>query len=254
MDIQTIIIIAGIMLTACTIQSAVGFGYGLFATPLLISIGITLPEAIAIVATCSLVQAIIGSRHLHAVVPWRLSITASSIRLVTTILGMLILKEITSLKVSDVKFIVGCILCFAVGLQFFGKKKPSKTIHWAWDGLAFAASGLLAGVCGMGGPPLVFWLMAHDWSVEKTRGFLFSIFAISLPFLLILLYITFGTDILWNIGLALLLSPAVFVGALIGLPLGNRMPKHIMRIIVYLILLSIGLNSIIPALAQHLGY
>lgn len=253
MDITTIIITAAIILVACAIQSAVGFGYALFATPLLISIGVTLPESIALITTCSLIQALIGARHLRAAVPWRLSMIASATRLSFVVLGLFILKKITAMNPGDIRFIIGLILCLIVIIQFFVKKKPAQKVHWAWGGLAFTTSGLLSGICGMGGPPLVFWVMAHDWSVEKTRGFLFSVFSICIPFVLFMLYIAFGTEILWSMGLALLLSPAIFIGALIGLPLGNKIPKHIMRIIVYLILLAIGLNSTIPRLIQHLS-
>jgi hypothetical protein len=44
--------------------------------------------------------------------------------------------------------------------------------------IAFAAAALgLAGICGMGGPPLVLWAMAHDWPADKVRAFLFACFA-----------------------------------------------------------------------------
>ena len=40
--------------------------------------------------------------------------------------------------------------------------------------LTFTGSGVLAGLCGMGGPPLVLWAMAHDWPTQRIRGFLFA--------------------------------------------------------------------------------
>ena len=41
-------------------------------------------------------------------------------------------------------------------------------------------------------------------------------------------------------GMGLLLAPVVFAGAAIGLPLGSRIPKAVLRRIVYLILVSIA--------------
>lgn len=83
MDMEILdIVIAGVIICLVGMaQSAVGFGYALFATPLLMLIGIPLPNVIALVATCSMSQAIIGARKLHASVPWRLSLTATVVRL-----------------------------------------------------------------------------------------------------------------------------------------------------------------------------
>ncbi len=76
------IIAAGVILTlASMLQSVVGFGYALFATPLLVWIGLPLPSVITLVATCSMLQAMAGVRNLRAAVPWRLSLTATGVRL-----------------------------------------------------------------------------------------------------------------------------------------------------------------------------
>jgi len=77
--------------------------------------------------------------------------------------------------------VIGGILCLLVAIQYLWRQHPVKAMHWGWGGLAFIGSGLLAGLCGMGGPPLVIWSMAHDWPAEKTRGFLFAVFATSIP-------------------------------------------------------------------------
>jgi uncharacterized membrane protein YfcA len=104
----------------------------------------------------------------------------------------------------------------------------------------------------MGGPPLVLWAMHHDWPTGKIRGFLFSVFAVSIPIQVVLLYFWFGMNILRSAGTALLLAPAVFLGAAIGLPLGNRLPRPVLSGIVYTTLLVIGLSSIIPYIIQKL--
>jgi uncharacterized membrane protein YfcA len=247
-----IVAAAGILCLASTVQSAIGFGYALVATPLLIWIGIPLPSAVTLVATCSFVQAIIGARHLRASVPWRLALIATTVRTATLVAGLLILRQIAELDTRAVRFVVGVVLGLLVISQLIGKVRPAERIHWLWGGLAFSTSGLLAGACGMGGPPLVLWSLAHDWSAEKIRGFLFTVFAASIPIQIVLLYFTFGTNILWTTGTALLLAPVVFLGAVIGLPLGNRLPRPLLRGIVYATLLVIAASSIIPQIVQKL--
>ena len=34
----------------------------------------------------------------------------------------------------------------------------------------------LLGLCGMGGPVMVLWVLAHDWPMNKARAFLFFLF------------------------------------------------------------------------------
>jgi len=237
---------------AGVIQSAVGFGFGLFATPLLMHTGLPLPNAIAIVILSSLAQTLIGSRHLRESVPWRYSFTAAGIRTVVAISGLFVLKKLTTLTVADVKLVVGLVLCLAVGLQSI-RVKPVETLHWAWGAVAFGSSGFLAGLCGMGGPPLVLWALAHDWPSRKTRGFLFATFACSIPGHILLLSLLFGTEIVKSAGIGLLMLPATFLGVVIGLPIGNRIPRLLLRRIVYALLLGIGISAIVPTLTRYLG-
>jgi len=247
-----ILIVATVIFLASAIQSAVGFAYALFATPLLIWTGMPLPSAITIVALCSFVQAALGATHLRGAVPWRPFLAATPIRLVTLAAGLFFLKRITAFSVNDIRMVIGAILCVLVGAQSIRTVHPLGNLHWTWGGLAFAASGLLSGVCGMGGPPLVLWSMAQDWSVATTRGFLFASFAALIPVHIGLLYLTFGRDILHSLGIALLLTPAVVAGVGIGLPIGNRIPKPLLRKVVNLILFAIGVSSVVQPLLHRL--
>ena len=251
MDLIDTLRVITIISLASAIQSAVGFAFALFATPLLLWTGVPLPNAITIVAVCSCAQSILGATHLRKSVPWRPFLTATPIRLIALAAGLLILKRITALDVGDIRMVVGFVLCVLVGIQSFGWFRPAGEIHWIWSGLAFTSSGLLAGMCGMGGPPLVLWTMAKQWPVKTSRGFLFANFAALVPVQLGLLYLSFGTVILHSLGTAGLLTPAVFLGALIGLPIGNRLPKPLLRTIVNLILFVIGISSIVGPLVDR---
>lgn len=229
MEILDLVLTGVIICLAGVAQSAVGFGYALFATPLLVWIGMPLPDVITLVATCSLMQAIIGAWTLHAAIPWRLSLTATAIRLASLIIGLLLLKRLAGLNMDHIRAVIGGILCLLVAIQFLWRPHPVKAMHWGWGGFAFLGSGLLAGLCGMGGPPLVIWSMAHYWSTEKTRGFLFAVFATSIPVQIVLLSLTFGTSILWNAAIGVACMPLVYLGSVIGLPIGNRMAKDKLR-------------------------
>ncbi len=243
MGIFEIVVAGFVICLAGVAQSAVGFGLALFATPPLVWIGIPLPSVIALVATCSMIQAIIGARELHATVPWRLSLVATAIRLVSTVLGLYLLKKLVALDADHIRTVIGGILCALVAIQLLWRPHAHRAMHWGWAGLAFTASGLLAGVSGMGGPPLVLWSMAHDWSTHRTRGFLFAVFATSIPVQILLLGLTFGPSILWNVAIGVAFLPLVYLGTAIGLPIGHRMSKARLQLIAYAILLVVGVSA-----------
>jgi uncharacterized membrane protein YfcA len=239
---------AGIVLGASVLQGAAGFGFSLFATPLLVWLGLPLPGAIILVAISSLAQSAAGARHLRAEVPWRTVVTASIVRVVFLAIGLLLLKRVVRAPVAQVKLAMGIAICALVLLQAAWRPRPAASLRWGWGALAFAASGVLAGLFAMGGPPLVLWSLAHDWSAAKTRGFLFATFALAIPVQIVLLFASFGRALLPHAGLALLLLPVVLAGSMVGIPFGNRLRKRPLILLAYGILLAIGLSCIVPAL------
>jgi uncharacterized membrane protein YfcA len=248
MDVQQLLLVCVIIFLAGFAQSLVGFGYALFATPLLLWSGVPLTTSIALVATCSLLQSIIGIRALKAELPWGLSFKACAGRCFGLVFGLLALKRLANLDMTQVRAVIGTILCVIVVVQVLWRPKPVSALHWGWGGLAFTTSGFLQGVCGMGGPPLVLWSMAHDWPGKKIRGFLFSAFGLTIPVQIAMLTYTFGSivlrDVLW--GLACL--PLVYLGSKIGLQVGDKINRKKLKIIAYALLLATGLSAVVPVL------
>lgn len=244
--------VAGVIFLGGILQGAIGFAYALFVTPILVWMGLPLPMTIVIVATCSFVQGAMGAWELRGELPWRQAAWAVAGRLPAIAVGVLLLRRLALFPVDTVKLVLGCLICLLVALQIACKVKPVERLHPGWGGLAFLSSGLLAGVAGMGGPPLVIWVMAHNWSSVKTRAFLFAVFSASFPLQLGLFVGGFGTGILKGFLIGLMLIPAVFLGSRIGMPLGNRLPKPLLRTLAYLILIAIGLSAILQPLSRLL--
>jgi uncharacterized membrane protein YfcA len=121
-------------------------------------------------------------------------------------------------------------------------------MHWGWGGVAFLGSGFLAGICGMGGPPLVLWAVAHDWPTQRIRGFLCATFATSIPIQIVLLAVTFGMPILWYVAVGIALLPLVYAGSAVGLPVGNRFASPALRRVAFAVLFATGVSALIPVL------
>lgn len=247
---QELLLVLVIVFLAGVAQSLVGFGYALFATPLLLWSGVQLTTSIALVATCSLLQSIIGIRALKAELPWSASLKATAGRSLGLLLGLVILKRLAHLNLDQVRAIIGAILCIIVIIQLAWRPKPVESLHWGWAAVAFPTSGVLQGTCGMGGPPLVLWSMAHDWSGNKIRGFLFSAFGLTIPIQLVLLTYTFGVTVLRDVAFGIACFPLVYLGSQIGLRVGNAIDTRKLKILAYFLLLATGLGAVVPALSQ----
>ncbi|MBT7701041.1 MAG: TSUP family transporter [Verrucomicrobia bacterium] len=232
---------------AVTAQAAVGFGSALFAIPLLVLLGIPLPNIIVLVYTCSMMQTVIGARKLREDVPWRPAFAAISVMTVGLVLGLVLLSRLANLNKDTIRLAVGCVLALIVVAQIVIRPKPVATLHPAWGAAAFVSAGFLGGACGMNGPPLVLWSMAHDWSNAKTRGFLFAVFSMANPIQIALLTVTFGPSVLWFAVLGVGFLPLVYLGSTLGLPIGNRMKKDTLKTCAFGLLLVIAASAVVPA-------
>lgn len=229
-------------------QSAAGFGFALFATPMLLWLDLPLQNVVTLVATCSMLQAAIGACKLHEMIPWRLVGTTTIVRIIFMAVGLFVLKRLAGLHIAQVRLVIGVIICLLVALQLLCRPRPVARLAWYWGAMAYIGSGLLGGICGMGGPPLVLWAMAHDWPSKKMRGFLFGAFAATGPAQLLFLSISFGPAILWHAACGCALLPMVYLGSLVGMPIGNSLNAERLRWIAYAILAAIGISAIVPAL------
>lgn len=241
-----------IVLCGGLLQGTVGFGFGLLAVPLLLTAGYPMPTVLAISAICTAVQAGNGVHHLRHAVPWKLVGLATLLRTISMLLGIWVLASLVQGPISIIKFWIGAVLLGFLVLQATWQPRPRPRIHAAWGAAAFLGSGFTGGLCSMGGPPLVLWVMAHDWPTDRTRGFLFASFASMVPIQLTALYWTFGHDVLRGMWLGLLLAPGVLLGSLLGLRLGSRLSQHRLRAAAYAVLAIIALASAWPQAARWL--
>ena len=253
MDFLDIVTVGAVLGFAALIQSAVGFGFLLFATPLILWIGFPLPAVVTLVSTCSTVQAVLGARHLRASVPWRLTLTATIVRLIAVVVGLYLLTKIVNLDVNYIKLVVGSIVGLIVIVKLLFQPQPVEKLHWGWAGFTFVVSGLLSGICGIGGPPLVLWAIAQNWGTNKVRAFLFAVLAISTPIQITLLGLTFGVELFKYVVIGIAFFPVAYLGYTVGLPIGDRMRKRRHRLIADIILLLVAASTVMGAVLARFG-
>ncbi len=233
---------------ACALQGAVGFGAGLFAIPLMVWAGVDLPSAIAVTLGGVLVQTAWNLYRYRDHVRVRDTLPLFFIRVLTLPVGIALLGVLVTFGQARVKQAIGAMLLLVLALQWASKVKPRERVGHGWTLLAGCASGLTAGLVGMGGPPVVLWVMAHDWPAKKARAFLWATFLMLAPVNAALLVYKFGSEMWGPTLLGICLAPLVVVGSEAGMRAGALMSRHRLRAAAFGLLLLLALVSVLGPL------
>jgi uncharacterized membrane protein YfcA len=235
-----------VVLCGGLLQGTVAFGFGLFSVPLLLALGFPVPTVLALSTVCTAVQSANGVHHLRHAVPWRTVGVSVAIRSGAMLFGIWVLSVLATCPISRIKFWIGLVVLVLVLLQSLWRPAPRPQLRGGWNLAAFLASGFAGGLCSMGGPPLVLWVMAHDWTTDRTRAFLFASFMCLVPLQLGALYVAFGHDVLRGMAWGAAFAPVVLLGSLLGLRLGAKFSKSLLTRLAFVLLAVIALNAMFP--------
>ena len=249
-DVSLFLITGVVVGAGCLMQAIIGFGAGLFAIPILVWLDLELPQAIAVMVTASGSQVIWGAIRYRAHIQWRPVLPVALGRAACLPLGILLLGLVAGMGQETMKQTVGAGLLLVVGLQWVARVTPRQQLHWGWGGVVAVSSGFLGGVLGMGGPPLVLWTSAHNWTANQQRASLWAIFTIGLGPTLGLFYWKFGRDILQAMLLGLTCIPFMVAGSTLGFRVGGRLASAHLRQISLVVLFLLGLASIIAPMLE----
>jgi uncharacterized membrane protein YfcA len=233
-----------VLFASSIVQGAVGFAAGLFGIPLLVLAGVSFPDAVAMSLVAAAPQNFIPAWQLRREIDLSLVWRPMLIRFALLPLGVLALWLVGQSSKETASQVVGVLVLAIVATQWLLRAAPRPRLHPAWEWLAFGLGGFLLGFCGMGGPPMVLWVLAHDWPMNRARAFLFFIFATGLVPQGILLWLFFGGEVLDAMLLASLAFPAVVLGLSAGLALSRLLPDWALRLASVLTLVLIAISAI----------
>jgi uncharacterized protein len=237
---------AGVILaTASAIQGAVGFAFSLFALPLLLGAGLELPQAVCVLIVHTLFQRLQMCVHLRHHIQWRKVLPVAVPALVGLPIGLWLLFSTRSLDIAWIKSIVGGVILAVVIVRISVRIEPREHLHWAWGQIAGFASGVLRGFLNAGGPPMVLWTYAHDWTSRQLRVSALAISLVSVPPQVTLLWLRFGTAFPVLFAQAATLAPATLLGGWLGMRLGHRIPAERLRPIAYVLLALMGVKALL---------
>lgn len=226
------------------VQAAAGFAAGLLIVPALLWSGYSIPAAQSALLVATIPQNIWGVWALRESISVRRLIWPGISRTAFLPVGLWVLWNMETLSPETVRQIVGgVVLIVTLAIMFF-QPLPRPSISPWWGVLAFPLSGFLQGVVGMGGPAMVFWIQAHDWSPRQMRGFLFAMYLISIVPAMVLLYVVFGDQIVRPGLIAAATTPALLVVTYLGMRVGDWLGQTRLRVATFALLLLMGLSGL----------
>ncbi|MDE8348548.1 MAG: sulfite exporter TauE/SafE family protein [Acidocella sp.] len=212
MSTSPIIVAVGLVMlfVAGLARGFTGFGMGIVAIPLL-SLMMPPTDAVVIVLLLQVYVSLLNFRTSVKLCHWPLvsKLTVGSI--VATPLGSwaLLYMSANMLRLCIAVIVFATAVTLAAGYRL-------KMIPSGWQVLAFGvASGVLNGLAGMSGPPVVAFFLAAPLSVAVARASMIMFFLISAVLALLPLAI-FGKFHLWSMAGSLMGLPVVLLGSVVG--------------------------------------
>lgn len=234
-----------IVAVAALIQSTVGFAAALFGLPLLLWVGNNLMESQVLIITAIFPQNVLAVWKLREHIDLREVVWPAAIRIAALPVGIAGLAVVLSWSASSINQFVGVMILLIVamqslvGIEWKGARKP------IWLLIVFGGSGILQGISGLSGPPMVLWVHAQRYSSNRARAFLFAMYTTNFFPQIALLWWKFGSSVFQAMLVGLLSLPLVMTGAMLGLKLGSWLGDRWLRTATYVGLVLIALASLL---------
>lgn len=240
------LIVAALILTlGVTLQAAVGFGLGLFAIPLLVWSGRSLPEAVAILIGAGGLQTAFGTYLVRKHVHWARLVPIAAAMAITLPVGQVLMGMMVGAGHAFVKQAVGGVLLCVLIARALVQPVPREELATGWGLLAGGLSGLLAGLVGMGGPPVVLYALAHAWDKDRYRAFLWPLFTLTNPLLIACMALQFGGQLWVDYAWGMAMVPCVWLGNRMGLSLSAQWEMTQLQRGASVLLYAMALSSLV---------
>jgi len=234
---------AGALVLGAAVQGFAGFGFGLVVVPLALSAGFALPQALAMLYPSVLIQCIANIAQRYEAVPWRAVRGWLLCPLPGLAAGLVVLHVLAAtLPPAPIHIAVALLIVLSAVVQMSVRPRPRAHVGWTLTLPAAVTSGVLSATVGTGGPPLVLWCLAHDWSGVQLRACLYAVFGSTMVLLFPVLWIAFGEAVTSTAVLGLAMAPVTVLVALAFNRLAARVPTRVARRVAWGLLLLIAVR------------
>ncbi len=242
-----------IIFSCAYIQTIAGFAFSLISVPAFLLCGFSLPDAVALTMVSSACQKTMLVWHCRKSTDWKTLFMIIPWAVLGLIIGVLVLKIMSSASPDIIKQVFGVIIIFVIILKFIVRVKPREKLPVASGFIVSFISGILHGFANIGGPPLVFWVLAHKWPKDRLRSFIPSFIILLLPVQIVFMLIAFGVGVLSQALVGIYYIPLILLAFFLGNISSNWLSIHRVRLIITLLLLMTGIAyTIMPFLKSNI--
>jgi uncharacterized membrane protein YfcA len=160
------LIVAAIIALAAFTQGTLGFAAGMVSMSLL-PLVIASKVAVPLVSLCAV--------PLTCIILWqcRRAVRFRDVRLMVP--GLLVavplgVYVLSALPDQLVRRIIGGLVVLTAAHMLLGRAGKHAHVHPAWAVAAGAGTGALGGAFNVGGAPMLFYFLAHDWDKDRIKG------------------------------------------------------------------------------------
>ncbi len=231
----------GVLVVAQLVYVLFGFGSGLIAVGILALIFADLRDVVVLLLLVNLPAEIWITWKTRTGIRWRPIATLAVGIAVGIPLGALILSR------SDPGFILIILGWFLIGVGILFLRLPTagKVIPPAWMAPPTGfLSGLLTGLFGTGGPPLIIWYHLSSPNKAVFRGNLMTIFLL-MTLVRTPTYALTGMVTMERLASTLVVMPAVFLGGWLGHRLHLEISERLFQQLVSGLLVVLGLGLLL---------
>ena len=225
---------------ASFIQRTIGFGFGIFIMTVLPFLMPSYGEAVTLSGLLSLTSSTVAMIKYVKYVNWKRFLSIVATFAIFSTIAIFLLHRIEG---RPMRIILGIMLIFISIYFSFLKDKLQKLIRptTGWQLGTGVVSGVMGGLFGMPGPPVVLYLIVSEPSKKHYMGMIQTYAVVTnVTMLLVRAYNGYVTP---AVGSAYLYSlGALAIGVLAGNWAFNRIPA---RIFTYLVYAYIGLSGLI---------
>jgi len=242
LSLQVIVVVLLVLFTGAFARSALGFGDGLIAMPLLsllIGIKYATPIVALIALTISLALVIFNWRQVDFLAAWRLVLSS----MIGIPVGLYILKHVPENIVISV---MGVILLLYGLYSLFAVRLP--TLYKDRYAFPFGfIGGVIGGAYNTAGPPIVIYGTLRHWPRDSFRMTMQTYFVPTSFFVALGHYLNH----MWTgevVRLYCYSLPVIAVGMMLGAYVSRRIPQDAFSKIVYVFLMIVGVYMILQSI------
>lgn len=251
-EINTILFLIVVVLGAL-VQTLTGFAMGLIIMAGVALFSITdIAFAAAVVSFISLANAGVALRHGHRYVDWPFVRRILLGLIPAMALGIVLLTYLSEHFYELLKLLLGFVIILA-GTSLMIAPAPFSARSSGWVFTLFGTfGGLLAGLYSAGGAPLAYFAYRQPLSINTIRFSLLAVFGVSTGIRALMIGVS-GQLNMAILQISAIAIPLVIVVTLMASRYVQRVPDHLVRRLVFVILIAAGTFLIAASLLSYLG-